>query len=104
MLRNKAIALELLSILFEEPTGSGMNRAELRSEFGASELGAGLNTEDQWSLVDYHLHLLETAGFVKLTEDDESERGYDYFEMTWSGHDYLDENAPVFIPDEVLVG
>ncbi|WP_339546308.1 DUF2513 domain-containing protein [Pseudomonas sp. RA_35y_Pfl2_P32] len=102
MLRNKGWAVELINIIAEEPTGAGMNRAEIRLMFCASDSGSGLGSEYAWDTVDYHLHLLETAGFVKLTKDEE--RAYDYFEMTWAGHDYLEANAPWEIPADFVAG
>ncbi|MFJ4056556.1 hypothetical protein ACIPZC_24340 [Pseudomonas sp. NPDC089743] len=106
MHRDKGIALRLIDILVEEPTGAGMHRAELRQEFSETDLGAGLNTEDLWNLVDYHLRLLETAGFVKMTKDEDAaiNTEFDYFEMTWAGHNYQEQNATAFIPEEILVG
>ena len=103
MLRNKDWALDLLNILVDEPTGAGMNRQEIRMEFGSIESNSKLGSEELWDAVDYHLHLLETAGFVRFLKDAD-DRAHDYFEMTWAGHDYHESNAPHYFPGDFVVG
>ncbi len=52
-------------------------------EIGASTFTAPLET------VKYHLRLLEQAGFIRV--DSESLEGVSVREITWNGHEYLDE-------------
>lgn len=102
MRRNKDIALQLLNILAEEPGGFAIQRYELRQEFVNSALSSGLGISNLRRVADYHLHILETAGFVKLTKDEEIKgcSQSDYFQMTWAGHDYLECNSPGYIPEK----
>ncbi|WP_363105817.1 DUF2513 domain-containing protein [Pseudomonas putida] len=75
----------------EDEFGSGVVRSKIRSGFKdylgstGSNLGA-----DHDNIVDYHLHLLETAGYVKCTPSSSS-RAYDTIQLTWAGHDYLEQ-------------
>lgn len=91
MRRNKEWARQLLTILAESDEGGGVGlfRSELRQLFEDSASSLGMGAQELEDAVDYHLHLLETAGFVKFDPDEENSLD-DTFMLTWSGHDYLD--------------
>lgn len=90
MRRNKQWALKLLSILQEnDASGAGLYRNELHEQFQNHNASLRLSAEEVVDIVDYHLHLLETASHVFCEPDNEDSSG-DNFLLTWSGHDYLD--------------
>ncbi|HGY9636466.1 TPA: hypothetical protein ACOJPK_001905 [Pseudomonas putida] len=88
MIRNVKLALELLKILVEEDNGGGgLYRSEIQAVFAEKYPGVEAGRE---GAVNYHLHILETGGFVKVTPDLEDDFELANFEMTWAGHDLLD--------------
>lgn len=87
MQRNKALAKEILEIVStEDNSGGGLYRSEILGVFTERYADQGDGLEDA---VRYHLHLLETAGFVKITRTNHDD---DNFEMTWAGHDFIEAN------------
>ncbi|MFJ2480703.1 hypothetical protein ACIOWE_10535 [Pseudomonas sp. NPDC087598] len=84
------MAKKLIELLIaDDDYGNGINKARIRNLF-VENLGATGEIVPTFSdnIVDYHIHLLETAGYVKVTTVP-SNRGYDKIEVTWSGHDYV---------------
>jgi len=89
MLRNKSIAKEILEIVaVEDGGGGGLYREEIHAVYAERYPNHEPGRVDA---LDYHLHLLETAGFVKLEKNDQG-REHDNFEMTWDGHDFIEAN------------
>ena len=87
MKRNNELAKEILEIVSsEDNSGGGLYRSEILGVFTErySSQEDGLEPA-----VSYHLHLLETAGFLKITRTDHDD---DNFEMTWAGHDFMEAN------------
>jgi hypothetical protein len=98
MQRYESIAKKILELIVSHDSdGSGVVRTDLyslieRALYRSSELG------DTAATVDYHLYLLEDAGFVQCfegeieDEDDEDDDGSarDTYLLTWAGHDYLE--------------
>lgn len=90
MRRNKLWANQLLDIVVDnDQGGGGLFREEIRRLFAGSDSGQGFTSEELWEAVDYHLHLLVTAGFLTFTGDDENNWDLDNFQMTWAGHEYI---------------
>ncbi|HEN8726655.1 hypothetical protein [Pseudomonas alloputida] len=92
MLRSEAWARQILRVVMaEDEFGSGVVRSKIRSGFkdvlnaSGSDLG-----KDHDNIVDYHLHLLETTGYVKITPSSVN-GAYDKIQLTWAGHDYLEQ-------------
>lgn len=90
MLRDKILAKKLIELLIaDDDYGNGINKARIRNLFVENLVAAGESVPTfSDNIVDYHIHLLETAGYVKVTTAP-SNRGYDKIEATWSGHDYV---------------
>ena len=87
MQRNKALAKEILEIVStEDNSGGGLYRSEI---LGVLTERHAQQVHGLESAVSYHLNLLETAGFVKITRSDHDN---DNFEMTWAGHDFIEAN------------
>ncbi|MFJ2981210.1 MULTISPECIES: hypothetical protein [unclassified Pseudomonas] len=93
MQRNTKLALELLEILVvEDHTGVGLYREEIQAVFAEKYPDHEAGRREA---VDYHLHLLETAGYIVLVPAEHDEPS---FKPTWAGHDYLgkDEKTASF--------
>jgi len=106
MKRNKDWVKKLLTFLEEETEGTGLLRHELQTLLERDDLGRRLTQEQVCNGVDYHLHLMVTAGLLEHyeAEDDyeepeqegdedlfiEAHADNDEFIMTWEGHDYLE--------------
>lgn len=91
MQRNIKLAKEILDIIISETNGGGgLYRDEIHAVFVERYPDYERGRDDH---VEYHLHLLETGGFVKVTEDPEGDRDKDNFELTWAGHDYVEEKV-----------
>jgi hypothetical protein len=87
MQRNDALAKELLEIIVsEDNSGGGLYRSEIHAIFLERYPNAAAGHEDA---INYHLHLLETGGFLKASYDEEVDMDLDNFEVTWAGHDFL---------------
>ena len=87
MQRNIALAKEILEVVStEDNSGGGLYRSEILGVFTERYAHQGYGLEPA---VSYHLNLLETAGFVKVTRTDHDD---DNFEMTWAGHDFIEAN------------
>lgn len=87
MKRNNALAKEILEVISTEDNGGGgLYRSEILGVFAEKYDHQGSGLEPALS---YHLHLLETASFVKVTRVDHDD---DNFEMTWAGHDFIEAN------------
>ena len=85
MFRNKVLAKEILQLIAAEDNGGGgLHREEIH---GVYDERYPNNEAGRVDALNYHLLLLETAGFVKVTRTDHDE---DNFEMTWAGHDFID--------------
>lgn len=89
MLRNEGWARNILEIIIaEDKFGLGVARDKIRSAFKDLLIATKQSVSPLHdNIVDYHLHLLETAGYLKRTPSSES-KAYDKFEMTWRGHSY----------------
>ncbi|UVL65054.1 DUF2513 domain-containing protein [Pseudomonas sp. B21-031] len=88
MIRNARLAKELLRIIVDEDNGGGgLYRSEIQAVFAEKYPGVEPGREEA---VNYHLHILETGGFVKVTPDLDEDFELANFEMTWAGHDLLD--------------
>lgn len=87
MRRNKKLAEEILEIILAgDDGGDGLVRCKIHRVF---EERYPNHEPGRYDHVEYHLRLLESGGFVKLTED-YSDSDHDSFEMTWAGHDFLE--------------
>ncbi|ATB63291.1 hypothetical protein [Pseudomonas mosselii] len=85
MERNTKLAKEILDIIIAEDNGGGgLYRDEIHGVFEERYR----SHPSHYDHVEYHLHLLETGGLVRLTRDD-SDREKDNFDMTWAGHDFV---------------
>ncbi|WP_433734978.1 DUF2513 domain-containing protein [Pseudomonas monteilii] len=106
MERNEELAVTLLSYIeAEDHEGVGLYRKELRNLHENTLVGADVDSTQVLLQVDYHLHLLETAGFV--TREAEGEKGrdeLDIFELTWAGHDFLAKNTPLDFSGDFVTG
>ncbi|WKL53342.1 DUF2513 domain-containing protein [Pseudomonas kielensis] len=79
----------------QDHEGIGLYRSEIRQLFENDPEVSDDAKEESWVVADYHLHLLETAGFVVQTPSQEQgDRDHDNFELTWEGHNFLDEHGP----------
>ncbi len=97
MRRNKDLAIRLLSYIEDRDSeGLGLYRAELK-ECLKNDPNAKLgDVHSALDALDYHLHLVETAGFVVCTLSElEGDRAGDNFELTWAGHEYLAAAGPL---------
>lgn len=87
MVRNESLSKEILRLIVrEDNAGGGLYGSEILGVFAETyphQLPAGLN-----EAVSYHLQLLAGAGFLKATKSDHDEEN---FEMTWAGHDFIEE-------------
>lgn len=101
MLRQKELAIQLLSILEEHDSeGAGLYRSDLMESLETEPKAKADAQLERWNIVDYHLRLLATAGFIVFTPSDvKGDTATDNFELTWSGHDYLDANRPAELFD-----
>ncbi|AIN57784.1 hypothetical protein O165_005505 [Pseudomonas soli] len=82
------LAKELLEIIVTEDNGgNGLYRSEIHAVFAERYPHTAPVHVDA---VNYHLHILDTAGLVKATYDEDVNLDLDNFEMTWAGHDLLD--------------
>lgn len=99
MQRNTKLALELLDLIVSENEGgAGVYPHQVQSAFAKRHP----NLEPgRYDAVEYHLHLLQTAGFIVLAEDDQDEPS---LKLTWAGHDYLEENSASELPGDFIVG
>lgn len=90
MLREKQVAKKLIELLIaNDEFGSGIDKVKIRTLFVKNIEAAGRNVPlFSDNIVDYHIHLLETAGYVKVTINPNN-RGFDRIYATWSGHDYV---------------
>ena len=98
MKRNQELAVSLLLFLENIDDGSGLTRHELKVLLEQSEHASDMSTEELWNTLDYHLRILVTAGFVTETLAAEG-MAHDDFDLTWTGHDYLDANRPAELWD-----
>ncbi|CAK9890065.1 MULTISPECIES: DUF2513 domain-containing protein [Pseudomonas] len=99
MQRSETVAKTILELIIKhDGDGTGVFRSDLYS-FAERELPRSLVQGDMAATVDYHLYLLEDAGFVNMVmgeteaedeSEDEDAMDSDYFMLTWAGHDYLD--------------
>lgn len=95
MKRNTEIAVHLLGYIeLHDHEGIGLYRSELREYFENDSISGEVPEDQAWVVVDYHLRLLETAGFVTRDPDIEGKIGLDNIELTWAGHEYFENNAP----------
>lgn len=95
MERNTGLAVRLLGyIQSNDHEGIGLYRSELRQYFENDPASKEFAEDQSWMVVDYHLRLLESAGFVTKESDIDGKNDLDNFELTWAGHEYFDENAP----------
>ena len=90
MKRDLVFSVGILSVLEAWMDPLGADSYDLFSQFSNE-----CETRDKESVhtllqenLDYHLSLLESAGFIRRN----SQRGDDavYYALTWAGHDYLD--------------
>ena len=56
------------------------------------------SSENRWEersreMVNYHFYLCTNAGFVEI-ENTVRDGNYQIFQLTWKGHEYLDEFGP----------
>ncbi|WP_313650651.1 DUF2513 domain-containing protein [Pseudomonas soli] len=93
MKRNTEFAVSLLLLLEQVEDAEGLARHQLKELVGQSKHASSLASEELWDALDYHLRLLESAGFVTITPSPEG-MAHDDVELTWDGHDYLDVNRP----------
>lgn len=105
MRRNVELALQLLRYIEDRDSeGAGLYRAEIMEALSAEPNSKSGDRIEVWNVVDYQLRLLATAGFIVATPSEiEGDTAGDNFELTWSGHDYLDANPPS-IPFDFNVG
>jgi hypothetical protein len=90
MQRDESVAITILrTILFLDSDGEGYYRKDFYSAV-RQILEMTVGESELVNMVDYHLHLLETAGFVLCDPELEGGHGLDSFLLTWRGHDYLD--------------
>lgn len=105
MERNTGWATSLLEYIEQrDHEGIGLYRDELRHLFEDDQGTHGVETNELWVVVDYHLRLLETAGFITKEADEDGKIGLDNFELTWAGHEYLENNRPHDFPSDFVVG
>lgn len=90
MQRNKHLAGNILQLIETlDNDGTGLVRSEIyglvKNIFNAPDSG------DLVTVVDYHLHLLETEGLA-YCEQDHGDGGLlaDRYMLTWSGHDFIE--------------
>lgn len=94
MERNTTWAVSLLGyIVNNDHEGIGLYRSELRLLFERDPTVEVENGQSSVAL-DYHLRLLESAGFVTKETDIDGKNDFDNFELTWAGHHHFEENAP----------
>lgn len=87
MKRDVSMAKEILEIIAtEDESGEGLDRCGIRAYFIEKYPSVGAAYEAE---LNYHLHLLQTGGFLKFSSD-EDDFELDMFELTWSGHDLLE--------------
>lgn len=99
MQRNLKLALELLDLIVSENEGgAGVYPRQVQSAFAKRYPD---HEPGRYDVVEYHLHLLETAGFIVRIEDDQDEPS---LKLTWAGHDYLEENSTSDFPGDFIVG
>lgn len=92
MRRNKEWAVQLLVFIEEnDAEGVGLTRRELRGFFAEYQESRGENASNLWDVVDYHLSLLESGGFITriIYDEEEHDREADDFMLTWAGHDLI---------------
>ena len=92
MRRIKDWAAQLLVFIEEnDAEGVGLTRQELRRFFTEYQVSLGESASNLWDVVDYHLSLLESGGFVtcKIYDEYEHDREADDFMLTWAGHDLI---------------
>lgn len=93
MKRNTELAATLLLFLEQVEDDEGLARHELKERLGQSKHASSMSSEQLWDTLDYHLRLLQSAGFVTITPSSQG-FAHDDFELTWDGHDYLEDNRP----------
>lgn len=93
MKRNTELAVSLLLFLEQVEDAEGLVRHELKALLEKSEHASSMTSEQLWDALDYHLRILQSAGYVTVSQSNEGV-AHDDFELTWAGHDYLDENRP----------
>lgn len=87
MKRDKQLAKEILEIIAaEDNSGEGLDRCGIQAVFVERYRSVGAAYEAE---LNYHLHLLQTGGFLKVTQD-QDDFELDNFELTWSGHDLIE--------------
>lgn len=90
MERDESVAKTILrTIFFFDNDGEGYYRKDFYSAV-KQILEMTIDESKLVNMVDYHLHLLETAGFVLCDREPEDGHGFDSFLLTWRGHDYLE--------------
>jgi len=90
MQRDESVAMTILkTILFLDADGEGYYRKDFYSAV-RELLEMTIGESELVNMVDYHLHLLETGGFVLCDREMEVGQGFDTFQLTWRGHDYLE--------------
>lgn len=94
MKRNTELAVNLLLFLEQAEDAEGLVRHELKKVLDESLKESPMTEEQRWDALDYHLRLLQTAGFVTMTPSTDGV-AHDDFDLTWAGHDYLDANRPL---------
>lgn len=90
MRRNIFVASQLLDIIIDnDERGTGMPRRQIQELFRGSGAGSQMSETNCEEVVDYHLHLLQTAGFVECHRDLRVNLPGDEFRMTWAGHEHV---------------
>ena len=90
MQRDLVFSVEILSVLEAWTDPLGADSYDLFSQFSddaESQDEESVHTLLQENL-DYHLSLLESAGFIRRNSQSGDEAVY--YALTWAGHDYLD--------------
>ena len=95
MERSEEFAVSLLGYIERnDHDGVGLYRSELRKLFEDDPGSKDVSEDQKWVVADYHLRLLESAGFVTRDPDSEGKNDLDNYELTWAGHEYFEKNAP----------
>ncbi|MBS3183737.1 hypothetical protein JIQ88_01410 [Pseudomonas sp. PCH44] len=104
MKRKIEFAVHLLGFIERnDHEGIGLYREELRQLFENDPISGEVAEDQTWVVVDYHLRLLETAGFVTREADIDGKIGEDNFELTWAGHEFFEKNAPSHFSGDLKV-
>lgn len=92
MKRDLVFSVGILSVLEAWMDPLGADNYDLFSQFSED-----VESQDEHSVhavlqenLDYHLSLLESAGFIRRNSQDGDEAVY--YALTWAGHEYLDSS------------